>query len=195
NPWAATIDGSENALLARLREAWELLEEENPFGLIPEVQSNLAEALFDAATFDQIAAFPGRIVKCGERVRRLDGPRFGASRHMAKILIASIRNGSPFRAVMNVRYEPSIIKACLAAGFTVESFSRDDEPIEVKLAEGSTLEWGTASVLLSKGYAPDVIYDEGDRGKEPMIRLFGLDAPDAARKVCALWRKMKEIEK
>jgi len=190
NPYAAAHLGGRHAVLERLREAWEILEDAAPADLVPEVQSNLAEALPGARDFGDVAAFPGRIVRCGHRVRRVDGPRFGASRHMAKILVASARHGSPFRAVMNVRHGEDVLAACRAAGLTVEGFSRADEPEEVKRAEGSSLEWGTSSVLERCGQAPDAIYDEGDLGKEPMVRIFGRDAVEVAHRVAAVARAL-----
>ncbi len=192
NPYVAALTGGERGVLERLASAWEILEEANPYGLIPEVQSNLAEALASAAGFTDVAAFTGRIIKAGKRIRRVDGPSFGASRHMAKILMASARAASPFRAVMNIRYGADVLEACARLGLSVEGFDRNDEPPEVKAAEGSTLEWGTAMVLESKGYAPDAIFDEGDVGKEPMIRIFGMDAIDVANRVVALWRILEE---
>jgi hydroxymethylpyrimidine/phosphomethylpyrimidine kinase len=186
NPYAAARLGGHNALLERLRTAWDVLEEGNPADLIPEVQSNLAEALPGALSHADVAAFPGRLIRCEDRVRRLDGPRFGASRHMAKILLASARAGSPFRAVMNVRHGADVLDACRSAGLHVESFSRAQEPEEVKRAEGSSLEWGTAIVLERSAKTPDAIFDEGDVGKEPMVRIFGTDAVDVAHRVVAV---------
>ncbi len=191
NPYAAARLGGRDAVLERLREAWEILEAGNPAGLVPEVQSNLAEAVDGAVGFDDVAAFPGRIVRCEGRIRRLDGPRFGASRHMAKILLASARRGSPFQAVMNIRYGADVLAACRATGLAVEGFSRADEPEEVKRTEGSSLEWGTGAVLDRCDRAPDAIFDEGDLGKEPMVRIFGTDAPDVARRVVAVARALE----
>lgn len=190
NPCAASRAG-EGAVIRKLYEAWEILEEANPWGLIPEVQSNLAQMLDNASSFEEVAGFPGRIVKCGERVRRVEGPRFGASRHMAKILLAGAKRKSPMRAVMNIRYGDDVLAACRSIGLTVEGFDRRDEPEDVKMAEGSSLEWGTGKVLDEKGYAPDAIFDPGDVLKEPMIRIFGLDAVDAAIKVIAIWNELK----
>jgi hydroxymethylpyrimidine/phosphomethylpyrimidine kinase len=190
NPYAAARVGGHNAVLERLRSAWDLLEDENPVGLIPEVQSNLAEALPGAQGYEDVAAFPGRLLRCGNRVRRVDGPRFGASRHMAKILMASARGGSRFRAVMNVRYGADVLAACRSSGLAVASFSRAEEPEEVKRAEGSSLEWGTSTVLERSATAPDAIYDEGDVGKEPMVRIFGADAVEVARRVVAVNRAL-----
>ncbi len=191
SPWHGSPLVARAGVLDDLWEAWEILEAENPVDLVPEVQSNLAQAVPAAADPEDVAAFPGRIVRCAGRVRRLEGPRFGASRHMAKILLASARWGSPFRAVMNVRYGPEVVEACRAAGLRVEGFSRADEPREVKSREGSTLEWGTLQVLERCGYAPDAIYDTGDLGKEPMVRIFGETAPDVARRVAAVARELR----
>lgn len=189
NPYAASGCGRYE-VIERLFSAWEILEACQPFGLIPEVQANLAEALPGATRFSDVAAFPGRIIRVGSRIARSEGPRFSASRHMAKILLASARRDSPFRAVMNVRYGVDVLDACRACGFSVTGFSRYEEPPEVKAAEGSTLEWGTGKVLDELGRAPDAIFDEGDVGKEPMVRIFGTDAIDAARKVAAVWGKL-----
>ncbi|RMG85253.1 MAG: hypothetical protein D6708_16025 [Candidatus Dadabacteria bacterium] len=112
---------------------------------------------------------------------------------MAKILLASARWGSPFRAVMNVRYGEDVLEACRALGLRVEGFSRAEEPREVKEREGSTLEWGTAEVLRRAARAPDAIYDTGDQGKEPMIRIFGATAPEAARRVAAVARELRRV--
>lgn len=191
NPMAAARWGGHNDLLERLRTAWDILEETNPVELIPEVSSNLAEALPWAQSFDDIAAFPGRFVRCGSRIRRADGPRFGASRHMAEILLACARMASPFRAVMNIRHGDDVLAACRRSGLSLERFDRADEPQEVKRAEGATLEWGTMAVLRRSPHPPDAIWDEGDQGKEPMVRVFGKDALEVAHRVAAVARTLR----
>lgn len=186
NPYGAVRLGGHLGVLERLWAAWEILEQANPVELIPEVQSNLAEALPSARAIDDVAAFPGRLVRCAHRLRRLDGPRFGASRHLARILLASARWGSPFRAVMNVRFGADVLAACRAAGLRVEGVPRREEAGEVEQAEGSAPGWRTARVLERCGFAPDILFDEGGVGKEPMVQVFGTDAVDVARRVAAL---------
>jgi hydroxymethylpyrimidine/phosphomethylpyrimidine kinase len=63
------------------------------------------------------------------------------------------------------------------------SFDRREEPVEVKEREGSTLEWGTKRALEGVKEMPDVIYDEGEVGKEPMIRVLGRDPMAVVEKV------------
>jgi len=53
----------------------------------------------------------------------------------------------------------------------------------VKEAEGSTLEWGTDQVLAGLKHIPDIIFDTGDVGKEPMIRVLGTTPLDVADKI------------
>ena len=47
------------------------------------------------------------------------------------------------------------------------------EPHDVKEREGSSLEWGSEQAIQEHGRVPDIIYDLGDEGKEPMIRILG----------------------
>nr|MBS0020823.1 hypothetical protein [Gammaproteobacteria bacterium] len=62
---------------------------------------------------------------------------------------------------------------CRRCELRVACFSRSDEPVDVKLREGSTLEWGTERAFSGCTEPPDFVYDKGEIGKEPMIRLFG----------------------
>jgi hydroxymethylpyrimidine/phosphomethylpyrimidine kinase len=53
----------------------------------------------------------------------------------------------------------------------------------VKEKEGSSLEWGVGEVLKKMRRVPDFIYDEGDVGKEPMIRVLGRNPMEVAQKI------------
>ena len=53
----------------------------------------------------------------------------------------------------------------------------------VKEKEGSSLEWGTESVLSRETEVPDIIFDRGDVGKEPMIRVLGRTPDEVVGKV------------
>ena len=61
-----------------------------------------------------------------------------------------------------------------------------DEPEAVKVQEGSTLEWGTLQAISEATDMPDLIYDTGDMGKEPMIRILGRNPDDILDKLCLL---------
>lgn len=143
--------------------------------LVPEVQSNLGMGLAGAKMPAEVAAFPGRLIRLRQDLRSVAAPEFGASSHIAKIVLTVLRHDPTKRAVMNIRYTDEILAACQSLDLNIGSFDRHQEPEDVKLREGSSLEWGTAEVIRTTGMVPDIIYDLGDEGKEPMIRIIGTD--------------------
>jgi hydroxymethylpyrimidine kinase/phosphomethylpyrimidine kinase len=154
--------------------------------LIPEVQSNLAYALPFAETRAHVAAFPGRLVRLGETIVSVRGPAFGASRHMASIILTAMRHDPRYRSAMNIRFSESRVRQCQALGWKVRAFDRTHEPDDVKKREGGSLEWGTETVLSAGTKIPDVIYDRGDIGKEPMIRVLGQTPREVVDKLLQL---------
>jgi hydroxymethylpyrimidine/phosphomethylpyrimidine kinase len=162
-------------VLDQLTAAARRLEEAHAGALIPEVQSNLGMGLTGARTFDDVAAFPGRLIRLHRDIRSVAPPEFAASTHVAKIVLTAMKHDPDKRAVMNIRYEEEMLAACRALNLSIASFDRHEEPKDVKNLEGSSLEWGTAQVIRETGEVPDIIYDIGDEGKEPMIRILGRD--------------------
>lgn len=154
--------------------------------LIPEVQSNLGYALPFAQTYKDVAAFPGRLVRLGERIVSVSAPAFGASRHIATIILTAMRHDTGVRSAMNIRFSEGLIQQCMALGWKICSFDRREEPRAVKEREGSSLEWGAEKVLSRESKIPDVIFDRGDVGKEPMIRVLGKNPEDVVDKVLQL---------
>jgi hydroxymethylpyrimidine kinase/phosphomethylpyrimidine kinase len=169
--------------LAELKSALQRLMDKPCGCIIPEVQSNLGYALPDARSPEDVAAVPGRIIRVGKRVGILCEPAFGASRHIAKVILTGMRYDPEVRAAMNIRFSEDVVRLCMEQGFRVDHFNRADEPPDVKEREGSTLEWGTNDVFSKGGQAPDMIFDRGDVGKEPMIRVLGKDPGDVVNKV------------
>lgn len=171
------------AVLAELKKSFELLSRHRTGRLIPEVRSNLGYALSGAAGYDDIAAFPGRISQIGEEIVAYKEPAFGASRHIARVILAATRHKPHLRAAMNIRFNPATLDACKKIGLEMAFFDRRQEPKDLKEREGSTLEWGTDRALLRFEGIPDLVYDEGEVGKEPMIRILGTNPLEVAEKV------------
>jgi len=73
----------------------------------------------------------------------------------------------------------------------VLSFDRKLEPPEVKAMEGRTLVWGVEEAIKATGRVPDVVYDLGEVGKEPMIRVLGNSAMDVVEKTLASMKQRK----
>ena len=170
-------------VLTELKKSFELLSRHRTGILIPEVRSNLGYALSGAASYDDIAAFPGRISQIGEEIVIYKEPAFGASRHIARVILAAMRHQTRLRAAMNIRFNQTLLDACKKIGFQMAFFDRRQEPKDVKEREGSTLEWGTDQAMQTFEGIPDLIYDEGEVGKEPIIRILGRNPMEVAEKV------------
>ncbi|MEM4522301.1 MAG: thiamine-phosphate synthase family protein, partial [Nitrososphaeria archaeon] len=97
------------------------------------------------------------------------------------------------RACMNIRYSPEVVKVCEKLGLQVSYFDRKSEPEEVKKIEGGSLPWGVREAILKHGRVPDIIYDTGDVGKEPMVRVLGKDAIDVIEKVIAIAKEYSKV--
>ncbi len=176
-----------------LRAALSILEEEPCGNIVPEVQSNLGYALPLSSEREDVAAFPGRIIKVGRNVRAVSHPRFGASSHIARIILTAMRHDSRYRSAMNIRFSDKMIGVCRELGYAIESFDRGDEPKDIKEMEGSSLEWGTNNVLSKTPAMPDIIFDRGDVGKEPMIRILGQTPAEVVEKAVQVSRKLREF--
>ncbi|MCX8183717.1 MAG: bifunctional hydroxymethylpyrimidine kinase/phosphomethylpyrimidine kinase [Crenarchaeota archaeon] len=186
------MDAEKYRVLENLSKAVKLLEDSKISKLLPEVGSNIVMALPKpyAKSVGDVAGIPGRFVKLGDRVLAVRGPEFGASSHVARIVLKVMEYGEEWRAAMNIKYSSEIIEACESLGFTVSFFDRREEPEEVKAREGESLPWGVGKAIEKAGRIPDVIYDLGDVGKEPMVRILGRNAVEVATKVLTVASKL-----
>ena len=182
----AARDGERYRVLQTLKRAFRGVQENKLGHLFPEVQSNLGYGLSLAQGPEDVAAFPGRFVRLGKEVIRVSDPEFGASQHIAKIILTVMRYDPEMRSAMNVRFGEEILARARKAGLSLGHFSRGDEPAWVKRREGSSLSWGVDQVLRKTRRFPDIIFDRGDVGKEPMIRVLGHDPVEVVNKVLKL---------
>jgi len=150
-----------------------------PPGYIPEVGMNFAYALPNAKTRNDVCAVDGRITKHKERPSLCGTIDFGVSKHVASIVLAAMSFDTTIRSAVNIRYSKKTVELCKKIGFAVGSFDRKDEPPTAP----STMEWGTKHAITILGRVPDIIYDTGSVGKEPMIRILGKDPEDVLFKI------------
>ncbi len=187
NPYIpANRDAERYRVIQKLKKAFHTLREKRVGHLFPEVQSNLGYALLDAQGTEDVAAFPGRFVRLGSEVISVSDPEFGASQHIAKIILTTMRYNPEMRSAMNVRFSEEILALAKKVGLSVEHFRRQEEPAWEKRVEGSSLSWGVDQVLKKSKKIPDLIFDRGDLGKEPMIRVLGRDPEEVVSKVLAI---------
>jgi hydroxymethylpyrimidine kinase / phosphomethylpyrimidine kinase / thiamine-phosphate diphosphorylase len=149
-----------------------------PLSFIPEVGCNIGYALANAKDHKEICAIDGRIVRTSTGPHRCGSLQFGASKHIASIILAAMRIHPTIRCAMNIKYRPEILALCKKTGYTLASFDRANEPPGV-----SSMDWGTINAIEKSESCPDLIYDTGGKGKEPMIRILGTDPDDVTTKL------------
>nr|CBH38947.1 phosphomethylpyrimidine kinase [uncultured archaeon]CBH39536.1 phosphomethylpyrimidine kinase [uncultured archaeon] len=169
-------DADRYFVLENVKEAVTMLKETHNFKKhIPEVGTNIGMAIADAESEHDVAAVDGRIISAKEGVHAgcVD---FGVSSHVARLILTMMKHDKTKRSAINMKYSSELIEACEELGLTISSFDRAKEPAGAK-----TMDWGVreASVVFS----PDVVYDLGAVGKEPMVRIFGNTAVEVAVKV------------
>jgi hydroxymethylpyrimidine kinase/phosphomethylpyrimidine kinase len=170
-------------IILQLEEAVMQLREGGIAALIPEVQSNLGLALPRATMLPEVAAWQGRIVRVGEDIHPMGSPRFGASQHVATIILAAMCVDPRYRSAMNIRYGEDILRTCQTANLRIAKLSHQAEPAEAQSREGLTVTWGVAEAIQRMDTVPDIIYDHGTVGHEAMLWVLGQDATEVARKV------------
>jgi len=184
NPAAYVLREMERyRVVQELKRAVEVLKGEEIGRFIPEVSSNLGYALPFAEGVEDVAAFPGRIVRFRESATTYSDPEFGASRHVANIILTVMKFDPEYCSAMNIRYSRETLAQLGRKGFLAGHFDRRLEPKKLKKQEGSSLEWGVGEVLRKMKRVPDFIYDEGDVGKEPMIRVLGRTPMEVIQKI------------
>lgn len=166
-----------------LHEAYLLMKGKGVGRLIPEVQSNLVYILPYAENYKDVAGFPGRIIRAGDDIHAAFYPELGGSRHVGSVALAANRYFPEIKSAMAIRYSPELVLKMKKAGFKTAGFDRKKEPKNIREKEGSSLDWGVTEACKHARAALDAVYDEGDIGKEPVIRIFGTDPFDVAEKV------------
>jgi len=179
------VDDAKGAILDQLERAARMISV-SPFftTIMPEVSVNLVMAMEGTASEGEVAGFPGRIVRVKGRAQATMPPEFGASHHMAQMLLTAMSFDPEVRAAINVKYDPKIEAALAEMGLEAGRTIRVDSATGGNdLVVASFAKLGEA-----KGSIPPVVVDEGSKGLEPMTYLFGRDATSVAERGMALAR-------
>ena len=173
-------------VLSKMAEAADRLEQLNPVELIPQVQMNVGYALRDAKGIEDVAAFPGRIGTKKGRIFIKGPAEFGVSSYVARLILTYMKYHPFMRSCVNIRYSEATTEAAKGRGLSVFFFDRRRDPGEVKEKEGRSLDFLVDQALKGIDWPPDIIYDHGDVGKEPIIRLFAREPKELMEKMEAL---------
>ena len=153
--------------------------------VMPEVSVNVAYAPQGAKSVEDVVAIPGRIVRVRGQARSFMRPEYGASTHLAAILLEVERRHAGLRAAMNLRYDQSMAKTLsklrvkrLTMGRTYPAGSQDKVLGALRAR------------LLAPGHAAEfeAVVDLGGEGVEPSLYLFADDAAGVVRRALEIAR-------
>ena len=189
------MDGDDTELIERFHSALKILEGCGEFKwLIPEVRSNLVYAREDPKSVDDILAVDGRITVVDDRPYAAGKPRFGASSHMARLILEVRKTDPSIRAGLNFANNPEFSRFlkqyCGEKGWVFSVMDRSSEPEEVKEREEGSMPWKVAQAIkAADGKVPKVFYETGAVGKEPVTVLIGQDPVEVVNEVCVIARE------
>jgi len=153
--------------------------------VMPEVSVNVAYAPEGAKSVEDVVAIPGRIVRVRGQARSFMRPEYGASTHLAAILLEVERRHPGLRAAMNLRYDERIAKVLaklkvkkLTMGRSYPAGSQDKvlSALRARLSEPG----GAAGF--------EAVVDFGGEGVEPSLYLFAEDAAKVVRRALEIAR-------
>jgi len=169
-----------------------LLEKSRSFAfLIPEVRTNLVYALPRAKSKQEVAGIDGRITSVNGFPKASGFPKFGASSHMARFILEIMKADPEMRAGINFIYNQEFGKwlqvYCTKNNLLLAPIDRSKEPDRRKQREGDSMVWKVREAIHSAGgNVPDIAYETGAIGKEPVSVMIGKSAVDVAIHVIKL---------
>jgi predicted fused transcriptional regulator/phosphomethylpyrimidine kinase len=165
------------SVLGQVRRGLQVLEASPEFvALVPHVGSNLAFARpKPAGTFD-VAAVPGRMYAARGVLRVPAAPEFGASRHVAEVVLAVAARFPALRAAANVRFDDQVEKAARHLGWRSVAFDAAYEGRAAQLAQA----------VRRVRRAPDALFHRGAFGVEPIMYVMGTSPEAVARSAVQL---------
>ncbi|WP_435075631.1 thiamine-phosphate synthase family protein [Halorubrum sp. HHNYT27] len=151
---------------------------------VPNVGTNVGSALPGANDVSEVAAIPGRIYAVDGSVEIPANPEFGASRHVATVVLAAMAQDDGLRGAVNIATDGALLSTARARGLDPMEFDAEYDDRNQRLLDR----------FASRDVVPRVIYHSGAFGIEPITYVLGETAEDAARLAVSLLETVQEAE-
>ena len=184
-------------VLGNLVSAVEMLQGCPEFSyLIPEVRVNLVYALPEAKTPEEVAAIDGRITVVRGLPHAAGMPRWGASDHMARLLIEVRKYDPAINAGINFKFDAVVTKVvkeyCSERDILFGGIDRSKEPAAVAERDGASMPWKIEQLFAHYGSIPKLFYEGEGWGKEPLFVALGNDAVEVASTAIEIARRCQQ---
>lgn len=173
-PELATDFMEELRMKNELKEAFKTFSS-SPLALkiVPQINTNIAYSKKRAEKTQDIMAFPGRIVKFMDTLRILGEPEFGASTHLAKMLLQAHLKNNEIRACLYIKFDKLILRSIKELNINYdfnELKDNKEDPVVFSFKE-----------FLKRNQVPTVLIDEGRKNYEAVCYIFGKSPIDVVK--------------
>jgi hydroxymethylpyrimidine/phosphomethylpyrimidine kinase len=164
--------------------------------LVPEIRTNVVYALPSASSTNEVAGVKGRITVVDGKPKASGFPAFGASSHMARVMLSFLKKDGSKKSGIDLMYSPVFEKVCRdyceEKKLVFVKADRSKEPAHVAEKEGASMPWLVEKVLeQTGGKTPDVCCTVGGEGKEPTTTVYGSDALEVAERAVELAERLE----
>ena len=159
-------DQTARALLRRLEWATGRLDLRRMENYMPAVGMNIAACKAGAASSEDVAAYPGRMTLVDKTLRRHETREYGASNHLASVLLQAQAIDDEKTAILNLR--PPTLNGMVDQGDI--NYISDELDYKLAFAPRGKLESTSGQI--------DIILDEGAFGWEPSLYILAPNPMD-----------------
>jgi predicted fused transcriptional regulator/phosphomethylpyrimidine kinase/predicted transcriptional regulator len=179
-----TLSREKELLLKKLEKAIKDIEDSPYFvSIMPEVYVNIAASLENCRSFEDIATIPGRIVRVKNRAKALMPPEFGIISHLTKLLLEIKKISPATNVVINIKYDKKL--AHIVSNSNISFFKTEHDVIYNEDDVINCIRKAVTKI----GKVPQVIFDEGGFGLEPITYVFGTSIDETVKLVLDLAKK------
>jgi len=180
-----TYSSEQLNVINQIKEIYNFVSDLRKFSkLIPEVRLNISGALPNATKREDVAGVEGRVTVINGFPKASGEIKFGVSDHTARLILTAKEFDKSINFVMNLKYNPKWITLLQEkTDLELQEIIREKQPEKIKSEEYSTMQWLIKESVNKIGKIPDIIWDKGAIGKEPIIRLFGKNSKEMIEKL------------
>ncbi len=172
-------------VLREVERAAKIVEDSHRFQhIMPEVSVNIVMAIQNAQTEDDVAAFPGRIIKVHGQAKHILPAEFGVSRHTARMLLTATQYNSELRAAINIKYDKKIKD--ILSNMELNIIDISSNKYKVNLKGDVVVTAFKISLAANQNLLFNVVVDTGGKGLEPITYIFGKNATETAEIVLSI---------
>ncbi|MEO0101299.1 MAG: thiamine-phosphate synthase family protein [candidate division WOR-3 bacterium] len=145
--------------------------------LIPEVRTNFVYAKKKAKNIKDIAGVDGRITIVNNKPYPAGRIKFGASDHLARLLLMVRKYNPRYRSAINFKFDKEILKivkkVVQGRKIKIGVIERKREPKKYQAKDKESMPWKIAYLYKKFQEIPQIFYETAGLGKEPLFVILG----------------------